>query len=432
MISAMLRSKALGLLLLAGCAAPSTSTSTRPPNLVLIVSDDQGWGDYGFMGHPQIRTPRLDALAAVSLRFPRGYVTSSLCCPSLASLLSGLYPHQTKIVSNDPPKPAGLAGAAYYKSEAFRRDRERMNAHMERLATLPRLLGAAGYRSFQTGKWWQGHYRTGGFTDGMSHGDPAKSGRHGDAGLTIGRESMKPIEDFLDGGTAPFFLWYAPMLPHQPHNPPERLLAKYRGKGPSIHLEKYWAMVEWFDETCGQLLDLLERRGLAKETIVAYVVDNGWVQDPEKASFVRSKRTPYDAGLRTPILLSWPGRIEPGTVDRPVSSIDLAPTLLKAAGVAAPPGLPGVDLRDRVAVEARDAVFGAVFAHDAVDLDRPESGLEYRWTVSGDWKLIVPRAGAAQLYHLKDDPEERKGLAAAEGDRVEALRKRLDAWWDPR
>jgi uncharacterized sulfatase len=416
---------ALAGLLLAGCAAPAAVPPSRP-NLVLIISDDQGWGDYGFMGHAQIRTPRLDRLASESLVFPRGYVTSSLCCPSLASILSGHHPHRTGIYFNDPPRPPGMKGGEFYKSPEYEEGRTRTNAFMERLETLPRVLSRAGYRSFQTGKWWQGHFSTGGFTEGMSLG-----GRHGDAGLDIGRKSMKPVEDFVDASVAakaPFLLWYAPMLPHQPHTPPERLLGKYRGKGPSLHVEKYWAMVEWFDETCGQLLDLLEQRGLSKDTVVVYVTDNGWVQDPAKASFMRSKRTPYDAGVRTPIMVRWPGRVVPGRDERPVSAVDLAPTLFRAAGVEPPAGLPGLDL---LGERRHEAVFGATYTHDAVDLDRPASGLESRWVVEGDWKLILPAQGAAELYHLKADPDECQDLLTVEPAKAGALRRRIESWWTP-
>src|SRR5438309_12072051 len=93
----------------------------EPPNIVLIVSDDQGWGDYSFMGHPHIRTPHLDKLAAQSLMFPRGYATSSLCCPSLASILTGLYPHQSKSTSNDPPKRPGKRPAEIARTENYPR-----------------------------------------------------------------------------------------------------------------------------------------------------------------------------------------------------------------------------------------------------------------------------------------------------------------------
>ena len=105
------------------------------------------------------------------------------------------------------------------------------------MPTLPRLLAPKGYLSFQAGKWWGGSYKRGGFTHGMTHGDPARGGRHGDAGLAIGRQGIKPVTLFIELARrrkAPFFLWYAPMMPHQPHNPPERLLAHYRGKAPTL------------------------------------------------------------------------------------------------------------------------------------------------------------------------------------------------------
>src|SRR3954469_4406985 len=125
----------------------------KPPNIVMIISDDQGWRDFGFMGHPAIRTPNLDRLASQSLTFTNGYVTTPLCRPSLATMLTGLYPHQHKITGNDPP-----AG----------QPRESMWGFMKEAPALPRLLRERGYRSFQTGKWWEGHHESGGFTEGMT------------------------------------------------------------------------------------------------------------------------------------------------------------------------------------------------------------------------------------------------------------------------
>ena len=94
-----------------------------PPNVVLIISDDHHWGDYGFMGHPHIQTPHLDRLAAEGLTFRRGYVPSSLCCPSLASIITGRYPHEHLITGNDPPRPAGMKDADFYASDAFKQGR---------------------------------------------------------------------------------------------------------------------------------------------------------------------------------------------------------------------------------------------------------------------------------------------------------------------
>jgi len=399
-----------------------------PPNVVMIIGDDQAWGDFGFMGHPVIQTPNLDRLASQSLVFTRGYVPSSLCRPSLATLATGLYPHQHRITSNDPPE-------ALPKDE-FLRQRQEQIANIERVPTLPRLLAAKGYLSMQTGKWWEGHYSRGGFTHGMTHGDPKRGGRHGDEGLKIGRQGLEPIFEFIEEAVGSrqqavgsrqqavgsrqqavgsrqqavgsrqkaagsgsslvighsFFVWYAPFLPHRPHNPPERLLEKYRDKTDSIHVARYWAMCQWFDETCGQLLDFLDDKGLADNTLVVFVVDNGWIQLPGASGYApKSKRSPYDGGLRTPIMLRLPGRIEPARDDQtPVVSVDLVPTILAACGLKPTSDMQGVNLLDREALSRRQAIFGATFAHNAVDIHNPASSLEYRWCIENRWKLLVP------------------------------------------
>lgn len=400
------------------------------PNVVMIISDDQMWTDYGFMGHAVIKTPHLDRLAAQGATFVNGYVPTSLCRPSLVTLLTGLYPHQHKVAGNDPPKGT---------------DRREMLRHIRSAPKVPAVLGEAGYVSFQTGKWWEGEFKEGGFTHGMTHGDPAKRGRHGDQGLTIGREGLDPIWNFLDDTKGkPFFLWYAPFLPHQPHTPPPRLLAKYAVPGQPIELAKYYAMCEWLDETCGELLAGLDQRGLSENTLIVYVTDNGWIQRTPETELPagwnqpfapKSKRSPYDGGVRTPILLRWPGRIEPARFETPVSSVDLAPTILAACGLTPPAEMPGQNLLDVTAAGGksdRDAVFGAIFEHDVPDLDDPAAGLLFRWCRQGDWKLIVPFGnGTPELYDLAADPHETNNLAAMEPDRVQKLRMTLNGWWRP-
>lgn len=427
----------LCLLLISACRADEPR---RSPNILLIVSDDHGWNDYGFMGHAHIRTPHLDRLAEQSLVFSRGYVPASLCCPSLASIITGLYPHQHRVVCNDPPRPPDLPARQFYDSETFRSGRQKLSSFLGAQATLPRLLRERGYVSLQTGKWWQNHYSQGGFTHGMTLGDEAKGGRHGDSGLDIGRQTLQPIYDFVDEAQRqdkPWFVWYAPLMPHDPHRPPQRLLAKYEKLAPSLPVARYWAMVEWFDETCGALVDFLQKRGLTNDTIIAYVADNGWITDPGTGTAApRSKQSPYDGGLRTPMLLRWPGKIAPRRVDTPVSSIDLAPTLLRAVNMAPPPVMPGLNLLDAPAVAARSTVFGACFTHNAVNLDVPASGLRWRWVVAGEWKLIVPSpgnepTGAVELYRVGLDPQETNDLAASRGDLVAKLRRDLDGWWTP-
>ena len=423
------------LLLTAILSLASHASAAKPPNILLIISDDQSWTDYSFMGHEAIETPNIDRLAKQSRLFKRGYVPSSLCCPSLASMITGLYPHQTKITGNEPPMPPGGRN-----SEQYRKQVQECASFIDDLPTLPRLLAKRGYVSHQSGKWWQGHYSRGGFTHGMTHGDPKRGGRHGDVGLKIGREGMDEIFDFIeDSGDKPFFVWYAPFLPHTPHNPPKRLLDKYAKKTESKFIARYWAMCEWFDETCGQLLDHLDEKKLADNTIVLYVTDNGWIQRADNGRYApRSKRSQYDGGLRTPIMVRWPGKVKPE--DRPelANSIDLAPTILKACGLAPTKEMQGIDLLDDTALAKRKSTYGAIYLHNAVDIHKPSANLTYRWLIDGNWKLILPHkenvttkakhrdTGETELYNLAKDPHERNNLAKARQDRIKSLAKQLN------
>lgn len=425
---------------LVACLLPAVrmAESAEPlPNLVLIISDDQGYGDYGFMGKEHVRTPHLDRLAAASARFPNGYVPASVCRPSLATLLTGLYPHQHMIHFNHPPDPS-------------EHGRHQADYLMQRAAALPRLLKRAGYVSLQTGKYWEGHYRTAGFDEGMTLG-----GRHpimpelgwriahgnGDAGLLIGRRTMAPIGEFLDRHRGqPFFLWYAPVLPHTPHNVTDKHLRPYR-TNPQVpaHMRRYYASITRFDDTVGELMQMLARRKLVENTLFVYLADNGWEprQDSPERNTARSKRSFFEMGLRTPILLSWQGRIEPGTHRGLVSSIDVVPTLLAAAGLeSAVEGLPGISLlpvaKGHAELSERP-VFGATYPGQAKRLEQPEKEVSYRWVRRGRLKLIEP-AGKLQetmLFDVVVDPREENDLADdPEMARVKAdLKRLLDQWW---
>lgn len=423
----------------------ASDTQAESPNVLLIISDDQAWGDYSFMGHQHIQTPHLDRLAAESLTFTRGYVPDSLCRPSLATIVTGLYPHQHGIVGNDPPPPDELAELPKRKqrqSPLYRQRQLDYLHHIDRVPTIAGMLGnGLGYLSHQSGKWWEGHYRRGGFTHGMTHGDRSRGGRHGDDGLTIGREGLQPVFDFIELAQRegkPFLAYYAPFLPHTPHNPPQRLLDKYRDKTPHLPVAKYWAMCEWFDETVGELLSHLDEQGLAADTLVLYVTDNGWINQTEQSRYApRSKRSQYDGGIRTPIIVRWPGRVKP-KLDRHhlASSIDLAPTILAATGLESTDEMQGIDLLDADAVAKRQAIYGEIFEHDIVDMDDPAPSLRYRWIIDGQWKLIVPHAdrepdAKTELFRITQDYDELRDAAADYPQVVEELTAKLDQWWNP-
>lgn len=191
--------------LFVGCAVlgitDKASADEKRPNVIMILSDDQAWGDYSFMNHPHIQTPRLDELAKSSLTFTRGYVPDSLCRPSLATIISGLYPDQHGIVGNDPPVPEALTQrrpklgpGAIYRDPEYVAVRNAFLSHADQMTTLPEYLKPHGYRSLQTGKWWAGHYSRGGFDEGMTSGNFAQDGRHCDVGLDVGRKDIAPMD----------------------------------------------------------------------------------------------------------------------------------------------------------------------------------------------------------------------------------------------
>ena len=442
-------------LVLMSVAVPvgNRALAAEQPNIVLIISDDQAWTDYGFMGHDVIQTPNLDRLASQSALFTRGYVPTGLCRPSLMTLATGLYAHQHRTTGNDP-SPA----VTPQNSPRYAEQRAQLIAHIDRHPTLPKLLARQGYVSHQSGKWWEGNYSRGGFSAGMTRGFPQPGGRHGDDGLKIGRDGMAPIFEFVDDSVSndkPFFLWYAPFLPHTPHNPPQRILNKYRTDGRPLPLAKYYAMCDWFDETCGQLVDYLDEKKVRDNTLIVYVTDNGWIQRTKdtkvpngwRPSFApKSKQSPYEGGVRTPIMFNWPGKIEPAKRDELCSSVDLVPTMLAAAGAEIPNGLPGLNLlsavQDGKPIE-RDSLFGETFAHDIVDIENPAASLLYRWCIEGRWKLLLTYDGPVnrypavhlrtenrpQLFDLLEDPHETKNVAVDHPGIVARLAKDIGAWW---
>ena len=213
-------------------------------------------------------------------------------------------------------------------------------------------------------------------------------------------------------------------------------------------------MCEWFDETVGELLSHLDDKGHSGDTLVVLVTDNGWIQRTpeteippgwELAFAPRSKQSPYDGGTRTPIILRWPGVIEPARYETLVSSIDLAPTILAAAGADTPPEMSGVSLLDivhGVSVD-RTAIFGEGFAHDIADIDAPQKSLLYRWCIEGRFKLLLTDDGQVgrykvvhpqtrqqvELYDLEADPFETRNLAEEHPRIVARLSGRIADWW---
>ena len=444
---------------------PLVRAEKRPPNIVYIIADDQSWGDFGFMGNQRVHTPNLDKLAGKSARFPNGYLPTSVCRPSLVTLLTGLYPHQHKLYFNHgPPGNSGYNKMA--SAEEYVKVRSREFEYIKKLPTLPGILSRElGYRCFQTGKFWEGHWKNGGFTEGMTtfeaplpdqkfggvrvlaSGERVAHG-NGDRGLLIGRKTMQPIRDFVldcEKQETPWMVWYAPYLPHQPHDSPEKYFEKAKSyPGVKEHEIPYYASIAQFDDTVAELVGFVEEQSDPANTIFVFVSDNGWSPSMRKekrrpreyAHTKSSKRAPFDEGVRSPILIRWDGIIEPGSHRELVSSIDIVPTLLEATG-ATLPKLPGVNLLGSLSGDR--AVFGGIYPGDGSVLGRPELDVAYRWVRQGEYKLIVPTGsepwgnylGSPALFRVSHDPEEKEnlfGLPSVKG-KSESLQDRLEKWF---
>ena len=460
---------ALGLF----CSVGLLTAAPNKPNIVMIIADDQTYRDFGFMGNSHVQTPNIDRLASQSARFVNGYVPTSVCSPSLATLLTGLYPHQHGIHYNHPP-PGNSAFNRMTSRSEYERLRSRGFELIKSVDTLPRLLAKNGYRCLQTGKFWEGHYRNAGFTEGMTIFEPVPGQKfggnrklasgelaahgNGDWGLKIGRETMTPIYEFIDDcqiKEQPFFVWYAPYLPHQPHDSPKKFYDLYSDKKEvPAHTVPYYASCSQFDDTVGKLVTHVENRGMAENTIFVFVIDNGWTPSEQRekkrpqefAHTKESKRSPFEDGLRTPILIRWDGVVKSSTHKELVNSVDIVPTLLGAVGLEnGANDLPGIDLlpsaKGLERLDVDRAVFGEIFPGDASSFRHPERDIAYRWVRQGNFKLIVPHAEKGQpwgnylsesaLYDLAQDAGETKNLIRNNEAKTKHLQRLLDAWWTP-
>jgi arylsulfatase A-like enzyme len=393
---------------------PSASAAPRPhtslPNIVFIIADDIGWNDYGFNQHPYIQTPNIDKLAQEGVLFNNGYASNSICRPSLASIITGLYPSQHGITANarviNQRRGEYDIGLPPYA--------KRMNS----LDTLPRELSKLGYRSYQAGKWWEEGYGNGGFDDGDKK--PQGLFRHVTRTNVIGREGLQPIFDFIDNNNRdknrqqPFFIWYAPQMPHTPHNPPPAFLNRYLDKTTNINIAKYWGMVSWFDNTIGQIVAHLETQGLRDNTLIVYMADNGVsLQDEmQNAGSSDGKDSPYEMGNRTPIIFNWPSHWPPAQRAALISTVDVFPTVMdllqqparQLSGVSVLPGITAGT------PPAREFVVGEGFPDPGKEVfDSPR---KFRWIRFEKWKLISYADQRVELFDLNADPGEQHNLSA--------------------
>lgn len=324
MIRSFIRRSLAGILLVVGCCGVFADQN---PNVLLIMTDDQGWGDLGVHGNDVIQTPVLDQLAADSVRFDRFYV-SPVCAPTRASLLSGRYDIRTGV--------SGVTGR-----------REVMAADEQ---TIAEVLQNAGYDTGCFGKWHNGkQFPNDPIGQGFGTFFGFKAGHwnnYFDSTLIDGGKQIETdgyitdvltdaADDFISGDRQrPFFCYVPYNAPHTPWQIPDRWFDQYAGKGLDRPTQSAYAMVSCIDHNVGRLLKTLEETGQSENTIVVFLTDNGPNGKRYNGNMRGAKGSVHEGGCRVPLFIKWPGKLKPHDVDRIAAHVDLLPTLMGLCGIA--------------------------------------------------------------------------------------------------
>jgi arylsulfatase A-like enzyme len=418
-------------------AAAAAPNSAKRPNVIVILADDLGRGDYSAFGTQDIRTPNIDRLFREGTACDKFFANSCVCSPTRAALLSGCYPDRVGVpgVIRDVPQNSW----GYLAPHA---------------TLLPKPLKAAGYHTAIVGKWHLGYDAPNtpndrgfdffhGFLGDMMD-DYHTHLRNAKNFMRRNRETITPEGhatdlftdwacEYLDERAkvdAPFFLYLAYNAPHDPIQPPAEWLEKVRQREPNMSPKRapLVALIEHLDSGIGRVLDALDKHGLAENTLVIFTSDNGGVlaHEANNGPWRSGKTHMYEGGLRVPLAARWPGRIAAGkhTGGRWLS-MDLFPTILEACGAEPVGGIDGASL------------LGALTGGDEKSPERDlyfvrrEGGLAYGGKSieafrRGDWKLVQDSPFAPlELYNLADDPLEAKNLAGSHRPMLEKLNAAL-------
>ncbi|MEX2381095.1 MAG: sulfatase-like hydrolase/transferase [Opitutales bacterium] len=450
-----------GMVLLAAAISPyAGAEADRPVNVIFAMTDDQGYGDVGYMGHRHLQTPVLDRMAENGLRLDRFYAAAPVCSPTRASVITGRHPNRSGTLT---------WGSALREQEH----------------TVATALREAGYRTGFFGKWHVGSVRAGQPTSPGGHGfdvwsaapnfyenDPWFS-RNGTATQVYGESSAVTVEEALPfireavESNEPFFavVWFG--APHIPHDAVEELKALYPGL--PEQLQNYYGEITGVDTAMGMIRDELRELGIEGDTVLWFTSDNGGrPQDGAEHRGLRgAKGELWEGGIRVPALVEWPGRIEPRISRLPAGTVDIYPTLLELAGVE--PGharpMDGISLvpffegrmqsrsqplgfwqygvaqgqlmhsdnmlrrlyEQQQAGQPEDINDGRVYGPD---LDYPEADDRpgpSAW-IDGAWKLHRRDNGDHLLFHLVDDEGEQNNLIDQHPERAQQMQAELREW----
>lgn len=412
-------------------AAPlAAAANAQRPNVIIVLVDDQGFGDLSIHGNTVLQTPNLDSIAKDGVQFTQFHV-NPVCSPTRSSILTGRYYYRTGIVDTF------LGRSMMYPDEI----------------TLAEMLKGSGYRTGIFGKWHLGDHYTmrpmdQGFDESLIHegggiaqpSDPPDGNsyfnpkllhngkrvqRQGYCTDVFFSEAMRFIEAHR---TRPFFVYLTPNAPHTPLQVDESYVAPFRGKGVDETTAKVYGMVKNVDENAGRLLAHLDKLGLAENTLLIYMTDNGPQQTRYNAGMRGLKGTVYEGGIRVPCFVRWPAVVKAGgQVDRLAAHIDIFPTVLDICGVARPKG-----------VKIDGTSLYSLMKDPSSAPKWPDRTVYFQWHRGDRGELFRACAARSQryklvdgkaLYDLQSDPAESKDIASANPELVAKMRAGYEAWF---
>ena len=425
----------------AGCTSADEERGQDRPNIILIMTDDQGWAQVGFHGNPYIRTPALDRLASESTEFTQFYVEPK-CAPTRAALLTGRHGYRSGVIDT-------YLGRSLMTPEAV---------------TLAELLANAGYATGIFGKWHLGdnyplRAMDQGFGEALVHrgggiGQPAGPPGNGYWDPVLEHNGVSErftgyctriftdaLMEFIEQNRdRPFFGYLATNVPHSPFHVDEEYIEPYRAMGLPDRTARVYGMITEFDENLDRLLGLLERLGLAGDTIVIFLTDNGPTQQTFDGGLKERKGSAYDGGTRVPFLFRWTGQVDAGRrIDRIAAHVDVVPTLLQAAAIEdAALEFDGESLWPLLSGETVPEAWPDRTIHlqnhrgDTPQLNRNVSARTQRWKIVqplGKATDPMPPGAQFELYDMSVDPGETNNLAQEHPQIVERMARGYEEWF---
>ena len=437
-----------------GLHSLNMNAEDKRPNIIFIMADDLGWSDLGVTGSDYYETPNIDRLASQGVRFTNAYAAAANSAPSRACFMTGMYTPRHGVFTVSPSARGDKTKRKLIpipNTEDVRAD----------FITMAEALQKCGYQCGHVGKWHLGDDKEG--TGPLSQGfifniageragtpysyfypycNPKKNKCH--LGLDKGipgeyltdRLTSEAIDFMKEHKDGPFFLYLAHHAVHVPLKAPQHLIEKYekKTKGKYHKNPVYAAMIESLDQNVGRVCRSIDSLGIADNTMIVFFSDNGGSEPVTNNYPLREgKGTPYEGGTRVPLIIKWPGKVNPGTTSSlPVTGVDFYPTFVKIAN-----GKPASDLdgKDIFSLLKKDKSERDLFWHFPAYLQaNKKNGKTWRATPyssirSGDWKLIYYYEDkTVELFNLKDDIGEQRELSHEEVAKKRELYTRLMDW----